>query len=203
MWTVSTFCYAQFSHMRENDKLVLTIVKTKSGYIEVGPSHEKKEVGDFIIANQQIHWSNQSQAIKLRSIRTKIEYEFCAKEFNDGAKNLYSRFVRRNHSDHKGTNDMMEVLGHIWYMMNDIRIVSSLKQNNNCFYTAKTIPGDKEFVLQYDDETNEIFISKKYLRDQGVNVNTPQIRLHIEYYKGGKSFPITDNMIIEFVPSNK
>lgn len=201
---IAFICFAQkktpILNVKESDVCTIEYVNTDTREIKVG-NGEIKTKGQCFYAGQTIHWQSKEHSLKVRNMRTGEILRFCAKEFNDEISNVASWYIKKNQTYVKGTATMHSILSNTFYMIDDtIRIKSNLLMDNNHGYIIKTIPDNNEIILPYDEETNEIVISRYFLKKHNINIQECPIKLHIEYWKYDNSQALTDNMKIEYVP---
>lgn len=191
----------------KTDMLRIEILGTKSGTIKIGNATYKSK--QKFCANEVIHWTSEKEYMQVNNTRTGLSYNLPAKAFLKAGPNT-TPYILLHHTYSKAGISQLKmmgdsVLGKRHYMVNnDLRIFSSLPLNDSCYYVVKAIPGNKEAALQYDDETNELYISQSYLKDSlGVCLDEKNntVRLHVEYVENNNViYPLTDSFLIEYIP---
>jgi hypothetical protein len=207
-------CYSQTSKkstelLRSDDDLKIEFISPINGSVIIGGKILKK--GDVFKANQKIDWAkHNTKALKVRNERTGGRIRFCAKGFKArNVEEVKSWFIKYNKTHYKGTESaaaaMDSILSQTHYLVDDTLCVNSrLPQNlNTNYYIARVLSSAKtiKFVLPFDDETNEIVLTKAYLNQCGVDTSNGPIQLQIEYNNNNEMIAITDRMLIEYIPN--
>lgn len=205
--SVSTCCQINGDYIRKSDMLRIEELGTSNKTIKIGDRYYTAK--QKFRADETIHWSNANEYLQVNNTRTGLSYNLPAKVFLNLGPNT-TAYIVLHKTTGKSANSQLSLMKNVfeetYYMINnELRIHSVIPMTKTKYFVAKPIPGNNEFPLQYDDETNEIYISKSYLAKNKVyiNENNNRIRFHVEYYENGKTFPITDNFIIEYVPTIK
>lgn len=190
------------------DTLKIQYVGTETGEILIDGKVKRK--GDFYIANQTVFWKNNKYYIKVTNISNKHKpFTFCNKDFKDfKVDNAYSWYFKKNHLSTKGELEgtlfsKIKRMSGVHYMIEDtVRIKSWLPIDNDHGYIATTIPGGIKFKIPCDKITNEMVITKQYLKNQ-VNYMGGSLNLCIEYYHKDDCKATVDDVIIEYLPRVK
>lgn len=199
----SIFCIAQNKNINidiyEDDICIIEYVNTNTGYIRIGNQELKK--GQRFYVSQTIHWCSDNHSLKVRNVRTGQILGICAKQFKNEAGSLLSWYIRTKKLDSKGYTAMKNLLSQTFYMIDDtIRIQSKLYMDDNHGYIVRSIPDNIEIILPFDDETNEIVISRQLLKKHGIQIENAPLRCHVEFWENRNPKALTDNMRIEYIP---
>jgi hypothetical protein len=212
--TVTSICYSRTgapAGISENDVLKIEYINPTNGVVQVG--NKKLKVGGKFTANKKIEWDVYgTKSIKARNLRTGEIIRFCSSNFKScDAESLMEWYIKYHRTFDKGISSqedkMADMLSQTHYMIDDTLFISSaLEQNEtNKFYVARPIRYSgtyiRPFPLEFDEETNQIAITKSYLQELGVDISQAPVTFSVEYHNEYTVTPLTDNMIIEYVPS--
>lgn len=204
--------------IKEGDKLVILEIYNNSdskvqNYVSVNENGRiiKKEKGDTIIASQNILWNDFDGAVQFRNDRTKAPVTYCSEEAKEIEKTtlwdyVFSKFKAKVRSV-KGDNDMEDtmksLLSATWYMcFGEVCIPSALLQSNreHRYYLAEPVGGGKQVPLSYDNETNEIIITKERFQSMGIgNLKKGDVVvLRIDYSDGKMVYCLSNSLRIVY-----
>lgn len=186
------------------DKCLLVKVGTPSGTITIGGLKCVK--GDKFNADQRISLAHD-EFIKGRNLRTGDKFKICGADLKNTGVSSINAFIRVRTTSDKGTSDLETYLIRFpWCMIEDtVSIpIHHRTMNRSCGFVFKSIPGNIELgpAVPFDPETNELVITKESLIDNGIfKPGQSLYRFHVEYFNDNSIFPITNNLIIQYIPS--
>ena len=205
--------------VKEDDKLVILDIYNNSdskaqNYISVNENGRiiNKVKNDTIIASQNILWNDFDGAVQFRNVRTAAPVTYCSKEAEKNEKErslldyVISRFKAKVRGV-KGDNDMVDtmksLLSATWYMcFGEVCIPSALLQSNreHRYYLAEPVGGGKQVPLSYDNETNEIIITKEKFQSMGIGnlKKGDAVVLRIDYSDGEMVYCLSNSLKIVY-----
>ncbi len=208
---LSTLSVAQSkSELHPDDTLTIEYIGVKNSAVESIVIGEKlKYVGSRYVAKDTVTWTEDIELIRVMNNRTKKSLELQNPKTPESKKSrFYSAYIKKNMTGTKGSNIndkiqlMKEYLSQEFYMIDDeIYIFSSLivDSQHTYFLKPRGLSDTRWIRLLFNpDEPYVIYISKRQLLGNNIDVDYEPISFQIIYVVNGKNtFFITEEFTIK------
>lgn len=194
-------CASAKVDFKEDDVLQIRKIHTCNNKIIIGG----KNLGllDKFNASDIIKWSPNctGQYIKVYNMRTKMEISISPEDFRDTKSNSAYSYIRERYMYDKGQiiKDFGVILEkYPWYMYNNsLRIICPLLLDDTHYVILTQIPVGNSIYSQYDNETNELYISFDYLTKNGISAEHNTIlTFSVSYVSDNDFIPLTNKLEI-------
>ena len=197
----SICAFAQID-LKDNDVLQIRKIRTCNNKIIIG--NKSLGVLDKFKASDIIKWSPNctGQYIKVCNMRTKMEITIGQEDLSVTHTNSVSSYIRERYMYDKGQtiNDFADILEKDPRQMydNSLRIFCPLTlYKTNHYFLLTQIPGGNSVFWQYDDETNELYVSLDYLTKNGIFAEHNTIlTFSVSYVSDNDFIPLTNKLEI-------
>lgn len=198
---LGSICAQAQIDLKDDDTLQIRKIYTLNNKIIIG-GKTLGVLGKFKAADI-IKWSPNctGQYIKVCNMRTKREIIIGQEDLHVTNTNSVSAFFRERYMYDKGqiTNSFANSLENApWHMYdNSLRIFCPLRLDGTHYIQFTQIPGGISVNSQYDDETNELYISLDYLKENGISAErSSTLILKVSYIFDDSILPLTNKLEI-------